>query len=185
MLDFEFLHDPATRAAIKDMVGAAASKWAPDEVDVVGLVTEKYLHRVRAAGELLYPTQARNAAFGIGNTDLWLLVVLPVVTGFMGNLLAAMGVMTIQALYHKVGARSPAEWLSAIDLSPERVKALIAPQARVMGLKEDQIEQLARLISTVLVTTLTTGPYANTQVMNDPPDSGSPGGALPTTGAGV
>ena len=163
MSNFEFLQDEACRNAITELAGAAATQWAPDEVDLVDLVAEEYLDQVQAAGSLLYPTRSPDLALGIGEAELFLLVILPVVTGFMANLLATLGVRTMEGLHHKTAGHPPTDQPSTIDLSQQRVRQLVAPQAQVVGLRDDQVEQLVVMISSMVIAMLAANPPGGMQ----------------------
>ncbi|MBE2234973.1 MAG: hypothetical protein IAE85_15870, partial [Anaerolinea sp.] len=96
MAQFDFLQDQETNALIARLATEAAEIMAPEEADLADLIAGEYLEEVRTAGVLLYPGKARDLSLGMGEAELWLLVVLPVLTGFVANMMAAFGVWTVR-----------------------------------------------------------------------------------------
>jgi len=88
-----FLNDSECRRAIVLLTSEAAKRWAPDEVDMVDVAANEYFHQVQEAGHILYPAKARGQPLGFDTGSLLTLVILPVATGFVGNLLAAIPVL--------------------------------------------------------------------------------------------
>jgi hypothetical protein len=148
MSDLDFLNDEECRAAIARMAAEVAKAWAPDEVELAEIITDGYLERVQQAGRLLYRREAKGVSMGLGLEDIVLLLVLPVLTGFLGNLLAAYSVRTWEELRHRMAA--PA----AITLCADLLRPLLEREARAIGLTSVQVEQMARLLPAVLTALL-------------------------------
>lgn len=151
-----FLDDNECRAAILRLSAEAARVWAPDEVDLVEVVADEYLRQVHAAGRILYPTRTADQGLGFGSSELWLLVILPIVTGFVGNLLAEIGLETWKELKSRAGSRWAGEAPRFTPPDPKRIRTLIEPAARASGINSGQIEQLAQLFADVMTELLTT-----------------------------
>jgi hypothetical protein len=148
----DFLADDQSRSVIARLAKEVAKAWAPDQVDDADLVTELYLEEVQAAGRLQYLRRDREHALGFGGVeDLVLLLILPVLTGFLGNLLAVMSVSTFEGL-RKKWASQPTD-----AFRPEALMSALEPQARAAGLNPKQIEQLTQLLAISLSAILTAG----------------------------
>jgi hypothetical protein len=156
MAQFDFLQDEDAGALIARLAADAAQVMAPEEADLADLVAEEYLEEVRAAGALLYPGRTRDFSLGIGEAELWLLVVLPVLTGFVANLMAAFSAWTVHGIRERL-AHPETPGASESVLQPDQMRQLLAPQARLAGLSEAQIEQLATLLSASLMAVLLAG----------------------------
>ncbi|MCS6845999.1 MAG: hypothetical protein NZ528_17040 [Caldilineales bacterium] len=154
MAQFAFLQDEETRSAIAHMAAEAAKVWAPSEVDLAYLITEEYLDQVQEADRLLYAAPARELSLGIGEPDLWLLVILPVLTGFMANLLAAFSAWSLHTLRERLAAQSAPPPASAALHLPDEVRRALATQAEAAGLSGAQIEQLLAILLLALAAAL-------------------------------
>lgn len=154
MAQFAFLQDEETRRAIARLAADVAKVWAPSEVELADLVTEEYLDQVQEANQLLYAAPTRELSLGIGEAELWLLVILPVLTNFVANLLAAFSAWSMHSLREKLAARPTPPAASAGLALPEEVRQALATQARLVGLSEAQIEQLVVVLSVGLATIL-------------------------------
>lgn len=157
MAQFAFLQDEETRSAIARLAADAARVWAPSEVDLADLITEEYLDQVQEADRLLYATPTRELGLGIGEAELWLLIILPVLTNFMANLLATFGAWSIDSLRERMAARSKPPAAPAGLVLPEGLRQALATQARLAGLSESQIEQLAAILAASLAALLASG----------------------------
>lgn len=156
MAQFDFLQDEDAGALIARLTADAAQVMAPEEADLADLVAEEYLEQVRTADALLYPGKSRDLSLGIGEAELWLLVALPVLTGFLANLMAALGVWTIRGIRDRL-AHHEMHDASGSALQPEQVRQLLAPQARLVGMSDAQLDQLAALLSVSLLAVLLAG----------------------------
>jgi hypothetical protein len=156
MAQFDFLQDEDAGALIARLAADAAHVMAPEEADLADLVAEEYLEEVRAAGALLYTGKTRDLSLGIGEAELWLLVVLPVLTGFVANLMAVFGAWTVHSIRERL-AHHETTGAPGSALQPDQVRQLLAPQARLAGMSDAQIEQLATLLSASLVAVLLAG----------------------------
>lgn len=156
MAQFDFLQDEDAGVLIARLAADAAQVLAPEEADLADLVTEEYLEEVRAAGALLYPGKSRDLSLGVGDAELWLLVVLPVLTGFVANLMAAIGAWTVHGIREKLAQHGSSD-ASTVTLQPDQVRQLLAPQARVAGMSDAQVEQLVALVSASLMAVLLAG----------------------------
>ncbi len=156
MAQFDFLQDQDAGALIARLAVEAAQVFAPEEADLADVVTEEYLEEVRTAGALLYPGKSRDLSLGIGEAELWLLVVLPVLTGFVANLMAAFSAWTVHGLRDRLAHDARAD-APGSALQPDHVRQWLAPQARLAGLTDAQAEQLATLISASLLAVLLAG----------------------------
>ena len=156
MAQFDFLQDEEIGALIVLLAADAAQTWAPDEVDLVDLVAEEYLDQVREADTLLYAGPARGLSLGIGEAELWLLIILPVLTGFVANLMAAFSAWSMHGLREKLARHAPAPGTDTSVLPPAQVRQLLEPQARQAGMTDAQIDQLAALLSASLMAILLT-----------------------------
>ena len=150
-----FLNDDECRAAIVRLSAEAARVWAPDEADLVDVVADEYLRQVRAAGRILYPVRTADQGLDFGGSELWLLIILPIVTGFVGNLLAEVGLETWKELRSQAGPRWAGDEPRVTPPDPERIRTLIAPVARAGNINSRQIEQLAQLFADVMRELLT------------------------------
>ncbi len=157
MAQFAFLQDEETRSAIARLAADAARVWAPSEVDLADLITDEYLDQVQEADQLLYAAPARELSLGIGDAELWLLVILPVLTGFVANLLAAFSAWSMHTLRERLAARPPSAAAPASGPLPEEVRRALAAQARSAGLSEAQVEQLAAIVVASLAAILASG----------------------------
>jgi len=163
MGNVHFLNDSACRDAIVRMTSEASRLWAPDETDLVGVAAGEYFRQVQDAGRILYPAKTAARPLGFGGDAMWMLIILPVATGFLGNLLAEAGVGTFKELKSKVGQRQRSKEMAAkprpIPFSPDRIRPLIESKARTSGMSSKEIEQLAHLFSDVISgLLLTNGP---------------------------
>ncbi len=156
MAQFGFLQDEDAGALIARLTADVAQVMAPEEADLADLVAEEYLEQVRTADALLYPGKSRDLSLGIGEADLWLLVALPVLTGFLANLMAALGVWTIRGIRDRLAHHEMSD-ASGSALQPEQVRQLLAPQAHLVGMSDAQLDQLAALLSVSLLAVLLAG----------------------------
>lgn len=156
MAQFDFLQDQETNALIARLATEAAEIMAPEEADLADLIAGEYLEEVRTAGVLLYPGKGRDLSLGMGEAELWLLVVLPVLTGFVANMMAAFGVWTVRDIRVRLTHRE-ASHPSASVVQPDQVRQWLTLQARLAGMNDVQIEQLATLLSTSLQAMLLAG----------------------------
>lgn len=156
MAQFDFLQDEDAGALIARLATDVAQIMAPEEADLADLVAEEYLDQVRAAGALLYPGKTRDLSLGIGEADLWLLVALPVLTGCVANMMAVFGVWTVHNIRERLAHREAMD-ASTSALQPDQVRQMLDPQARLAGMSDAQIEQLAALVSTSLMAALLAG----------------------------
>jgi hypothetical protein len=157
MAQFAFLQDEETRAALTQLASDTAKVWAPSEVDLADLVVEEYLDQVQEADQLLFAAPERDLSLGIGEAELWLLVILPVLTGFVANLLAAFSAWSVHSLREKLADQpSPPQTTTGV-LPPAQVRQMLEPQARLAGLSDMQIDQLAALLSASLMAILLAG----------------------------
>ncbi len=156
MAQFDFLQDEDINALIIRLAADAAQVMAPEEADLADLVAEEYLDQVREAGALLYPGKVRDMSLGMGEAELWLLVVLPVLTGFVANLMAEIGARTMLGIRER-WTHSGAAGAPAAALQPDQMRQQLVTQARLVGMSDAQIEQLAALVSASLLAVLLTG----------------------------
>jgi len=156
-----FLNDSECRSTIVRLTSEAAKRWAPDEVDMVDVAADEYFYQVQEAGHILYPAKARGQPLELGTVELMTLVILPVATGFVGNLLAGLCVETFKELRSKraqqQGAEKPGTSLPPDSLRPDRIRPLIKREAQASGLNPKQVEQLARIFSNVISELLSAG----------------------------
>jgi len=163
MGNVHFLNDSACRDAIVRMTSEATRLWAPGEMDLVGVAADEYFRQVQDAGRILYPAKTAARPLGFEGCEFWMLVILPVATGFIGNLLAEAGVGTFKELKSRVEQRQRSKETAAkprpIPFGPDRIRPLIESKARSSGMSSRQIEQLPRLFSNVISEfLLTNGP---------------------------
>ena len=156
MAQFDFLQDEDAGALIARLAAAAAQVMAPEEADLADLVAEEYLDQVRAADALLYPGTPHEISLGIGEAELWLLVVLPVLTGFVANLMAVFSAWTVHGLREKLAHHESTD-APASALQMDQVHQMLAMQARLAGMSDAQIEQLMPVVWAGLLTVLLTG----------------------------
>lgn len=156
MAQFDFLQDEDAGALIACLATDVVQVMAPEEADLADFVVEEYLDQVRTAGVLLYPGKSHDLSLGIGEAELWLLAVLPMLTGCVANLMAAFGVWTVHSIREKL-ARHESTDASASALQPDQVRQMLAPQARLAGMSDAQIEQFAALVSASLIAVLLAG----------------------------
>lgn len=157
MAQFDFLQDDDARAVIAQLAAEAARVWAPDEAGLADLIAEEYLDQVQEADQLLYAAPTRELSLGIGDADLWLLIILPVATGFLANLLAAFSAWSLHSLRQRLASQSSPTQTAAGSLPSSQVRQLLEPQARLAGLSEAQIDQLAALFAAGLSAILLAG----------------------------
>lgn len=156
MAQFDYLQDEDASALIARLAADAAQAMAPEEADLADLVAEEYLEQVRAAGALLYPGKARDLSLGIGEAELWLLVVLPVLTGFVANLMAAFSAWTVHGLREKLAHHESTD-APASTLQMDQVRQMLALQARLAGMSDAQLEQLMPVVWAGLLAVLLAG----------------------------
>lgn len=156
MAQFDFLQDEDAGALIARLAADAAQAMAPEEADLADLVAEEYLEQVQAAGALLYPGKSRDLSLGIGEAELLLLVVLPVLTGFVANLMAAFGAWTVHGIREKLAHHESTD-APGSALQMDQVRQMLAMQARLAGMSDAQIEQLMPVVWTGLMAVLLAG----------------------------
>jgi len=152
----DFLNDDAIRRAIVRLTSEAARLWAPDEADLVDVVADEYFRQVQDAGRILYPAKTGDRPLGLESTELWILVILPVVTGFVGNLLSEVGVETFKVLRSKIAQRQRSKE-EETKLEPEGIRPVIEREAQAIGFDSKQVEQLVQLLSKVISDPLANG----------------------------
>lgn len=149
MDELTFLSDAATRSAIVRLTTEATRVWAPDEVDLVDVAAEEYFRRVRSEGRLLYPAKTDGRPLGFGERELLTLVILPVVTGFISNLLSEAGVDAFRALKSRTGKTDELDKEQVIAFDPEKIRPLLEQEAQASGISSRQTEELARILCRV------------------------------------
>ncbi len=146
----DFLKDAACQDVIRQVAIAALQKLAPEELDLVDMVADEYFARSLAAGQLLRPQKTGGGALSMASGEIGLLVIIPVVTGCLGNLLAMMGVWSLQELYTRFKAAQAARQ-TVVKLDVQLLRQLLEQSARGAGLEPKQIELLAGVLSSILL----------------------------------